>query len=523
MTNSNLSHNQWIVGLLVTSLLAVVILTLAPFNFSFEPGGKPFFLENISNFRHRSSMDDWVANLLLYVPLGFSLSAWLQTQKVGKLTQFVWVLLVSFSLSTAIEFLQLSLPSRVSSSTDIYANTVGGIIGMQLDRYLGHVFIVSTLTSVLQKQIRKVIHLPIQNISLILAGYLLIVFLISVSLQSVINLSNWSTVYPLLIGNDQAAGEPWHGAIANLAIADRAISQTEVAQAFAGEEVNSSMSKSVVTAYSFEPHHNRYPDKAGHSPDLVWQGESMLQKGETVSRLNADRWLETETPASLINQRLKQSSQFTLSAILATDNIEQTGAISIISLSNQSTDRRNFALAQDGENLIIWLRTSVTGDKGARPELIVPHVFSDTELHHLIITYAHSIVRFYIDDLENQFSFELNPGIVLFRKGIPIEELGNASLNVCNILYYSCLFVPLGIFIGLIFILTKRGMTYRVVLVIEGALLLPLMLELLLTVKNSRDFSLASLLLSWAVITMTIAATCILTYSSFDRRSSQIV
>ncbi|PSB62438.1 hypothetical protein C7B61_14545, partial [filamentous cyanobacterium CCP1] len=269
--------------------MTIVILTLAPFNFAFEEDQS--FLEIIGKFRHRSSLDDWIVNLLLYVPLGFSLAAWLQTRKISKLFQLVCIILVAFSLSTAVEILQLFLPSRIPSSTDIYANTVGSILGMQCFNYLGHT-IVSDIILSMQTHTRRIADLPIQNISLVLIGYLLLIFLVSIGLQTVISFSNWTPVYPLLVGNDEATGKPWHGNISNLAIADQAASEDQVRQAFVEKSLINPLSKSVVASYSLASYHDSYPDITGNSPKLVWRGIT-TPKDNITSSVNANHWLET--------------------------------------------------------------------------------------------------------------------------------------------------------------------------------------------------------------------------------------
>lgn len=512
MADLDLFRNRWAAGMCIVSLSIVITLTLAPFNFDFN--GDAAFLETASRFRHRSSLDDWIANILLYVPFGFSLAVWLCSRRMGKITQLIGVFLLTLSLSTIIEGLQLFLPSRVPSSTDIYANTVGGIVGLQCFRYWGYSAVFEVLASLQNLIQRKIAYLSIHYFSLILAGYVVIIFSVSVSLQTMINLSNWTPIYPLVIGSNQMAGNPWYGDIFNLFVADQAISEEEIAQTFARKSMEDTMSDSIVAAYSFVPHHNSYIDQTGRSPRLVRRGEPTLQQDETASFINTNQWLETEVPAAFINQRLSKTSQFTVSTVLATANVEQTETAPFISLSNQFNSRRNLAFAQDGKNLILMLRTSVTGEYGARPELVIPDVFTDTSFHHLIVTFSRSILSVYIDQFEQQFSFRLNPGLVLFQKLLPLEHLKNSSVIVCKVLYYTVLFLPIGIFAGLIFIFTKQNSVYRATLIVETVLLAPMLLEVLLMLKRGRDFNLDSLLLSIGITVGALAVTSILSRGS---------
>ncbi|MEI8570876.1 VanZ family protein [Methylomonas sp. LW13] len=79
-----------------------------------------------------ASRADWVANILLFIPLAF---LWLGTlslkqQFVGRCVSSVFVLIVSFLLCSTIEFTQLFFPPRTVSLNDIIAETLGAAIGV---------------------------------------------------------------------------------------------------------------------------------------------------------------------------------------------------------------------------------------------------------------------------------------------------------------------------------------------------------------------------------------------------------
>lgn len=491
------SSNRWAAGTFIFCLLSVVVLTLAPFDFSFESSAS--FTETASRFRHRSSIDDWIVNILLYMPLGFSLAAWLWVKGVGRSAQFTWVLFCAFSISATVEILQTFLPLRVAASTDIYANSVGGIFGLWCFNRWGQAATFEVFRSIeksLQRFIqRRIASLPILNLTLVLVGYVLALFLISSSLQNAIHLHNWTQPYFLLLGNDQAISTPWEGYISKISIADQAVSEEEAAQIFAEEALPQTLQNSLVASYNLASYQNSYPDTTGRSPKLIWRGNFTELADKNGSLVNFRQWLETEGTVSLINQRIRHSSQFTLSAVIATANVEQTSPVSILSLSNQASERRNLAFAQHGSELVLWLRTSINNDKGTNPELVIPNVFSDTNFHHLLITYNHSLLHVYVDNFQNHFYFEFNPGIVLFQKLLPLEKLQNAGLIVCKVLYYALLFVPLGVLTGLALALSKRRLAHRLVLVTGSVLLAPLALEWLLMLK-SGGFNWSSFLLS---------------------------
>ncbi|WP_081607984.1 VanZ family protein [Methylomonas sp. MK1] len=90
-----------------------------------------------------ASRADWVANILLFIPLAF---LWLgmlslKQQIFGRCLSSVFVLIVSFLLCSTIEFTQLFFPPRTVSLNDIIAETLGAIIGVFAWWILGERFV----------------------------------------------------------------------------------------------------------------------------------------------------------------------------------------------------------------------------------------------------------------------------------------------------------------------------------------------------------------------------------------------
>ncbi|NJR57519.1 MAG: hypothetical protein HC769_00855 [Cyanobacteria bacterium CRU_2_1] len=509
MTNFKLLLDRWIATISTISFLLIIIATLSPFDFSFDD---EFSLQLIgTRFRHVHSIDDWLANIVLFLPLGFSLTRFLEKIGFNKSAQLLSVFIFSFSLSTTVETLQVLLPSRVPSSIDIYANCVGAFLGFLCFSHWGYTVIDRTLVPIQLFIQLRLASLPIQNLTTIILGYILITFFVTVNLQSVTSLSNWTQIYPLFLGgNGQTMSRSWQGYISEFSIAERAISEEEVAKAFSDKSLSSVVDRSLVASYHLTEYSQSYPDKTQKSPNLIWQGETSQNASKVGVFLDDDHWLETEAPVASINRSLRKSSQFTFNIILATTDTKITGMVPIISLSSLDTDRHNFAIVQNGANLVFRLRTSATGNQGTRPELIVPNVFLDTEFHHVIVTYGDSILRVYIDTAQNVSSFELNPGIVLFQKMLPLDRLNNVGLVVSKFLYYGFLFIPLGNLIGLIVTFTQRRLIYRIVLTVEAVLLSPLLLELLLAFKRGKNVDLESVLLGAMIVFSATIMTCIL-------------
>jgi VanZ family protein len=125
-----------ILALAIAYTLFVIYGSLVPLNF------KPYSLreafEAFSNIRYLDlkigNRADWVANILLFVPLAF---VWLGTLWHSKSIFWrsvatLFVLLACTGLSVVIEFTQIFFPPRTVSLNDIYAEALGTFIGVSL-------------------------------------------------------------------------------------------------------------------------------------------------------------------------------------------------------------------------------------------------------------------------------------------------------------------------------------------------------------------------------------------------------
>ncbi len=106
---------------LAASIGVVAILTLQP-----GPDGfgspLPALLDPLSGFVAR----DALANLVLYVPVGFLAALLWRTSR----RPVVWATALAFGVSFSIEFAQLILPiGRSAQFYDVVFNTVGGLVG----------------------------------------------------------------------------------------------------------------------------------------------------------------------------------------------------------------------------------------------------------------------------------------------------------------------------------------------------------------------------------------------------------
>jgi VanZ family protein len=113
--------------LAITAAMVLFIIygSLYPFRFVMRPGSP---LEALLSTYHRgTTRSDIVSNLILYFPLGFFLAQ--SFSRGPRPWHSLPVAAVAACLSFTIELLQVYDQSRISSLTDVYANTMGAFLG----------------------------------------------------------------------------------------------------------------------------------------------------------------------------------------------------------------------------------------------------------------------------------------------------------------------------------------------------------------------------------------------------------
>jgi hypothetical protein len=159
-------------------------------------------------------------------------------------------------------------------------------------------------------------------------------------------------------------------------------------------------------------------------------------------------------------------------------------------------------LGQEGEDLIIRVRTPQTGLNGTMPELAVPDVFSDQEKHNLVVTYDGLAANVYADDGQAIHNFEFLPGLAFFHTlyapfGRTLTVNPTTSVTY-RIFFYLLTFIPIG-FVLVLLVAQARSWMARVLFLLAGLILPSLLLELLLTVGPGTQLRPANLLLATAV------------------------
>lgn len=470
--------------LAIGGLGLILAATLFPFNFS-APQLSP--IEVITHFNESGNLIDQIGNIGLFVPFGFGIAGLMLRQGRTRWQAVLIAGLISTSLSTLVELLQFFLPARTPTITDIVTNSLGGLTGAIL--LLGAEKTADQFPVILRR-VRAGLALKI--LSAVFLGYVLLTAGIAIALQTQTHLNNWDDAFPLVLGNETTGDRPWQGQIATVSMYDQALSEAEVAALLSRR----ALPVAPLVSYQLKAQ-GMYSDQAGQFPDLFWSAKTNTN-------------LPPAGAFAKLIQPIRQSSQFTLVAIAATKNLNQTGPARMISISN-GTLLRNFTLGQQGRGLAIRLRTPLTGENAKYPEIIVPDVFLDQVPHRFVITYQASRLICYIDRAQRSYSLDLSPDIMFFRYLLPFNEwsvrLNSVELWAYKLFYYSLIFIPLGILLGLIATISANTFAVYSGLSLGGIILPASLLEAIWASGAHRSFSFTNLGLAIGLLSITTLIT----------------
>ncbi|MBD2086060.1 VanZ family protein [Trichocoleus sp. ST-U3] len=490
-------RQKWANKVFIFSLLLILVVTLFPYDFAFkENASKINYRFLTSEFFKLRNFYDLITNVLLFSPFGFVFSCLMQQKRFLGRKTLVFILLTSFCLSFTIEILQLFIPSRSSSFVDIGASILGAFIGF-LSFRLGGDKILGAALNLLRSSNS---FLSIKKLTTAFIGYIILIFLATLLWQSSGSLSNWNHTFPLSLGNEPTGNRPWKGYISELYVANKAVSDQEAESAFSSEILFSAIKKDLVAVYQLTGT-GSYPDLTGHLPDLSWRENSPTTQDQRGASLDSNHWLETKSSVALMTQKIAETSQFTIGAVVATADTMQAGPARIISLSADD-ENRNFTLGQKGADLVFRVRTPVTGKNATNYQLAVPNVFGDTKNHQILLTYEGSILKIYIDGLKQPYSLKLVPEVMIFQL-LPFDA-NSINLEIYKIFYYGLIFIPIGFFLALISARARGKLIFYAVLLFGGILFPSLILEVILAIGTQRAIRLDNLLFSMALAVSTM-------------------
>jgi glycopeptide antibiotics resistance protein len=457
----------WNERLLISSFLFILLCTLFPFRFVWYDNFS--IAELFDRFDVRFTLSDVIANIFLFMPVGFSVNCLLSTTQKSRFSKLVITIAICAGFSAMVEILQVFLPMRSPNFVDIVSNSLGGIVGYPVGHFFRKRF-VRYAEWILNRPDR----LSLKKLVAMFLVYCTLALCIVLALPDPTSLGNWDAGFPLLLGNEKTGDRPWNGTIQTLYISDRALNEAAVDLAFTSNFV---LQDSLVAAYPLVesgafPDLKKYRDQSGNLPELGWKGTptAILEQGAAIEN---GSWLETIAPAARLAERVGGSSQFTMMTAIATAQLDQEGPARIISQSD-SPFHRNFTLGQAGSGLEVRLRTVASDANGVRPAFTVHGFFTDTKAHRVIVTYGNGVLKVYRDGLANVSQFR-----------VPTDFVSGRPETF--ILYHCLIFVPLGGLLAMMMRYQKRAI--GVVLIALSSGVPALIFEQGLAIANTRDFS----------------------------------
>ena len=404
------ARRRWLGAAFVT--VAIGFATLWPFQFV-APGSS--WIRQPSLFIvgwGRSSSLDMARNVLLFIPLGIAIARCYEF-RARPSRVVVMTLATAACVSYGIELLQTLLPSRFSSIIDVLANISGAAVGV-------------ALYSVMASD-RSWLRAP---------AYFAVVCALAVPLHRLALLDGWDPSLPLVLGNEANGARPWTGRITEVCFADGAVNAPP--DGVEGHPSCQQLGPALVREW--------LASETGLSSDQdqlrapTWAGPGATRQAHPLS-FRPDSWLSSKKVGGELTARFKETDAFSVLAIFATDDLEQTGPARLVSLSADA-DRRNFTLGQDRRDVIARLRTRVTNTNGTGRELRVRNVLRETTLHWALFTYDGSTQCLTVDG--HAECVALTPGITaaaLLHRRLPARGPARAW----DALYYAAAFIPLGL------------------------------------------------------------------------------
>ncbi len=453
------SHRSWSYLLLIVSSVLIVTATISPFNFVTIDDLSIGLI--IDRFRGSTNIKDYVRNILLFLSFGFAWGKILSYKKYQRWQVLILSFLFSAIFSSSIELIQILLPSRTSSFSDIICNALGGLLGASI--YCWHKYFFRLINGIITRNYQQI---NLGFLATIIFSYCATISCGWILLINSINLNNWNNNAHLAIASEVTGQTFWRGYITSLYICDRAIAPSETPEAFKDTHSFFSQSPNLVTSFLFSDYQSSYSDNNQQIPSLYWQKElspkktnSLLDNSVDNSTINYQihhnktvlfdnkNSLISASPATQLNKKIKAAQEFTLNIILATDKLKQVGPSRIISLG-ENIYSRNLMLGQEGADLVFRLRTPTTGKNATQPGFYIPNFFKDTDLHQILITYAQNKLTFYLDNSSNPYTFYFQPSTHLKLFTPWIFEQWNVNLKDYNlvqarIFFYSLVFFPL--------------------------------------------------------------------------------
>ena len=208
-----------------------------------------------------SSFLDFPRNILLFVPIGFSLAAILDQRGWPRSRIRLAVLACGFLLTLMVESLQQFLSFRQPSAADLIANTLGALAGLACYRLWQN-------REATAEWLKEALIAP-PKVLAALAIYALLLLFMAYGLSSSVQYYDWDVDYRLMLGNEATGDRQWHGSVRDLIVFDRVLENDQVRQLLNEPELALTNNEGLLAYYPLTEG-SPEPDLAGKQPSLIW-------------------------------------------------------------------------------------------------------------------------------------------------------------------------------------------------------------------------------------------------------------
>ncbi len=434
---------RWSSRLLILTVLGILFLTLFPFRFvphARVPSNRSPLL--LGGRGKDPSGRNVLLNVLLFVPLGFALSAKLRERGWSYRAILGCSVLISVLLSYTIEFLQLYTAGRDSGWEDILTNGAGAILGSAVflvcgDAILwrlskGHELLTEFLTP--------------RRAAAVIAIYFAAWLSISALVQMQTRLGNWHSDDLLLVGNNAggsaAVGDPhaWKGKIFSLQLWNRALSRRSV-RSLGSSGAGSDLQTGLLASYDFSTP-GSFRAQQNFLPGLSWFPASPSGADPPYLRLDGRSWLTSRASVTDLVTAAQSTNQFTLRILFQPAELVGIDA-PIVSLSAHRPNVADFEIAQQNTTLTLRLRNSLCGDRS--PFVWMEHSAINTNRPlDLLFSYDGATASLDLSGVLSR-TYRLGPGAVVGRL---VHDVRPSALDLYACGYYFVIFFAGGALSG---------------------------------------------------------------------------
>jgi hypothetical protein len=153
-------------------------------------------------------------------------------------------------------------------------------------------------------------------------------------------------------------------------------------------------------------------------------------------------------------------------------------------------------LRQENTNLSFWFRNSLSA---GRPRLAwdVANVFVPNQLRSLVLSYDGSRLALYVDGKEVGRPYQLGPGTGLAAL---LHRIKWGELDGYRHIFYAMIFLPVGCLLGLGWRNLASPARLRLLVVVLGAVVLPVLFEIVLAYAGSTSVWIGNIVLSMLLV-----------------------